>query len=186
MGSHIETVQIDVPFAVAFEAFNGATDFYVEKVLADTSSRAKGAAYAAAGLWASQSPMMAALSIGRLKGKAVHHPSKAQSVITIPSDKSYGGSMTATLMKAPEPSQCRVEISAKTQGWPSGPAKQAVAGLRDFLMERLAEFTPAKKVAKGESASLAQDLERLAALRDSGSLSEEEFVTAKARLLEGS
>lgn len=185
MGSHTETVQIDLPFTVVSEAFNRAADFYVEKVLADTSSRAKSVAYAAAGLWAGQSPMMAALSIGRLKGKAVHHPSKTQSVITIPSDKSYGGSMTATLKEAPEPNQCRVEISAKTQGWSSGPAQKAVADLRNFLIERLAEFTPAKKVAEGESASLAQDLERLTALRDSGSLTEEEFVTAKARLLGG-
>ena len=79
-----------------------------------------------------------------------------------------------------------ITIDGRTQGLFGGALKENVSSLSDYLKSALPKLAEQSIRSSGSAtAGIAGELERIAALHKSGSLSAEEFARAKSKLLGG-
>jgi hypothetical protein len=185
-----KTLDVDVPIAAVAAVFSHAISHWVGNVQNSTSAFAKALiSGTASSHFQSGRTFAGVIGPAFAKEQGVKHPTSTTAKVAIPaSATTYGGEMTVTASASG--SKTTVRIDGHTQGLFGGTLQENVTSLGEYLKHALPDLArqyaeAAGGAAKADGGSIAQQLERLSALYESGALSEQEFTQAKQKIIAG-
>ena len=190
--------KLNIAFNVAIEhpivqeIFVQAINHLVENCQCRTSSFAQALMMGTAvKLFQHGSAFVGAFALNAGEGHGARHPTATMSKVSIPaSATTYGGEMIVTATPAAD-GNTTIEIRGRTQGLFGGTLKKNVYGLQDFLIESLPSLANQYKQylinqeqkQVSSKFSVAEEMERLLKLRNSGVLNETKYEQAKRKVL---